>query len=465
MKRSTENGTTQAGRAARGRRAEDRGRMAVALCQVAVWLPMTAALTACSMLCNGGAGVADETRNARPTNRNSAQRQQAMRDREGLGDRVYFEGGGGDVMRRDQGITDAAYGGGGADTHTLRLYGTTRQRGAGREGLLDGLDNAGQVTFGTVGEDFDPDVDPTGTRVIYASTRHRKTSDLYIQEIGKTSRTQVTSDPARDEMPAFSPDGRRVAFASNRDGEWDIFISDLDGSPPMKVTDGPEDEIHPSFSPDGSQLVYSVFSPHAGQWEIAIIDPAQPGQRRFITYGLFPQWSPVGDKILFQRARDQNPRWFSIWTVDLVEGEARRPTEIVRCSNAAAITPTWSPDGRHVVFSTVVEPGAASDDVNPMQADVWMVRVDGSSRVNLTRNPFTNLQPVWSSTGDVLFVSNRAADRESIWTLRPQAPLQLADDVRAASESLVPGGTAAAAATAPAGAATAVAATQDVSEP
>ena len=77
-----------------------------------------------------------------------------------------------------------------------------------------------------------------------------------------------------------------------------------------------------------------------------------------IGYGLFPSWSPSrdGDRIAFQRPRQRGSRWFSLWTLDLVNGEATRVTEVVLSSNAAVLSPTWSPDGKRLAFATIMEP-------------------------------------------------------------------------------------------------------------
>lgn len=316
-----------------------------------------------------------------------------------------------------------------ARRNLLRLYGTTQQRYPGREGPLDGTDNIRQVTFATLGSDFDPEVDPTGHWLVYSSTQHRQSADIYMKSIQGTAVTQLTNDPARDEMPAFSPDGKRVAFASNRSGNWDIFVTDIAGGQPMQLTFDPADEIHPSFSSDGKQMVFCAFSERSGQWEMVVIDLDNPSRKNFIGLGLFPQWSPGGDQILFQRAREWGTRWFSLWTLDLINGEARRFTEIVACANAAAITPTWSPDGEHIVFSTVVNPGSEFHDEAPVQADVWIVAADGADRINLTNSSFANLQPTWSRDGTILFVSNRAhGGMENVWSIRPDVALQLARD-------------------------------------
>lgn len=310
----------------------------------------------------------------------------------------------------------------------LGLYGQLPVAESGASSPLDSPDNITQITFATEGADFDPAVDPTGELLVYASTQHRATADIYLKRVDGSTITQLTADPANDVMPTFSPDGRHIAFCSDRSGSWDIYIMEVNGGQTVKLTDGPTHDIHPSFSPDGRQLVYCSYGAQSGQWELVVIDINNPSQKRYIANGLFPRWSPVDNRIVFQRARERGTRWFSIWTVELENGQAVRPTEIASSTNAAVITPDWSPDGKHLVFCTVIDP-LADETVRPTQADVWVVAADGTGRSNLTRSRFANLQPVWSPQGTIYFVSNRGKQgQENIWALRPDTALRIAQD-------------------------------------
>ena len=156
------------------------------------------------------------------------------------------------------------------------------------------------------------------------------------------------------------------------------------------------------------------------------MDVDNPTTKRFVGYGLFPDWSPVDNRIVFQRARERGTRWFSIWTLEIHDGEASQPTEVAASSNAAAITPCWGPDGKSIVFATVVDPDETSQS-RTIESDVWITSASGQGRANLTNNSFSSLQPVWSTDGSILFVTDRAKQGiDNVWAIRPDRVLKLA---------------------------------------
>ena len=118
-----------------------------------------------------------------------------------------------------------------------------------------------------------------------------------------------------------------------------------------------------------------------------------------IGFGLFPSWSPDKrvDRIAFQRARQRGSRWFSLWTLDLIDGEARRVTEVAVSSNAAIVSPAWSPDGQKLTFGTIVDPQRSTNGKSDGQQDVWTVNADGTNKHRLTDGNGTNLSPFWAT--------------------------------------------------------------------
>jgi TolB protein len=330
---------------------------------------------------------------------------------------------------------------GGHDTGTLYPTGDTTSFNLYRDVFASantsrpatGSGNMAQVSFSLEGSDFDPDVSRDGSRIVFASTQHRPTPDIYVKSVDGRVVTQLTNDPACDVMPRISPDGQRVAFASNRAGNWDIFVMPVTGGKAVQVTNSSSNDLHPSWSPDGSALVFSRMGEVSGQWEMWVCDVANSGIARFIGYGLFPEWCPVPgtgangtDRIAFQKSRERGDRSFALWTIDFKDGQAGNATEIASSPIAACINPAWSNDGRWLAFSTVSTPGTWNPETSrPSSANLWMVDVNGSSRISLTSDPAVDLMPCWGPANKLFFVSDRAGV-DNIWCMDTTPMIKLA---------------------------------------
>lgn len=283
-----------------------------------------------------------------------------------------------------------------------------------------------QHSFCEEGGDYDPSISSDGKLIAFSSLRHSPNPDVFIKQVNGFVATRLTSDPASEIQPVFSPSNDKIAYASNRSGSWDIWVIGTDGSSPTRLTTGVSNDIHPSWSPDGKEIVYCSFGTRSKQWELWIVNVENPSIKKWIGYGLFPNWSPNPkvNKIVFQRARYRGSRWFSIWTIDIVNGEAKYETEIISNVNYACITPSWSSDASMIAYCTVgknlYDSETNTNTLVPDAAgeDVWVIDVNGRNNYRVTGGDAADFSPSWSSDGRLYYCSDRSYI-DNIWSVRP----------------------------------------------
>ncbi len=157
--------------------------------------------------------------------------------------------------------------------------------------------------------DANPAVEPNGRGVAFGSNRLGST-DLWWQALGAAGPVgpprRLTELPGTLAVPAFSPDGRWIAFYRVVSGERDIWVIPAAGGEAVNLTNHPGIDIHPAFSPDGRELAF-VSERAGGQhvWVVGFANGRQVGEPRQVTSGegvdFGPSWSPSGRRLLFNR--------------------------------------------------------------------------------------------------------------------------------------------------------------------
>ena len=165
-----------------------------------------------------------------------------------------------------------------------------------------------------------------------------------------TPPTLAISSTRLEGMPQFSPDGRRVAFTSDRSGNWEIWLADPDGSNAVQLTSmGAVASGYPHWSPDGQEIVF--HSNVDGQWEVYSV-PAAGGKPRNLTahpaQDALPSFSRDGKWVYFSSARTGEQHQ-SIWKIPASGGDA------VQMTKRASYAPQESPDGESVYFVEAID--------------------------------------------------------------------------------------------------------------
>jgi len=176
----------------------------------------------------------------------------------------------------------------------------------------------------------------------------------HISAVAASPIRQLTSSTATNVRPAWSADGKSIAFQSNRDGPYHIYVMNTDGSNLRQLTSGDNDDRHPNWSPDGK--VIAVDTGDELRREIALIDVASKSRTQVTKLGMtaqFPTFSPDGRTIAFFL---YNLGAMNLWTVGKDGGNPvpvtkDLATEANNQCTFACHAARWSPDGSRIVFS------------------------------------------------------------------------------------------------------------------
>jgi Tol biopolymer transport system component len=180
-----------------------------------------------------------------------------------------------------------------------------------------------------------------------------------------TGVARLTHDPEFSESPTWSPDGKMLAFSSNRNGNYEIYVRRIEGGQEVNVTYDPGQDFQPAFSPDGNWIAFvSTRSSRTGMVKIGgngfiselrtlggdvWVIPALGGQARLLARdGNFPTWHPNGTKVLYMGGLENHRAVMEV-TADGGTPRAVLPSE---SSNWEIVTVAYSPSGRWITFET-----------------------------------------------------------------------------------------------------------------
>jgi len=230
----------------------------------------------------------------------------------------------------------------------------------------------------TPGPDYSATWSPDGKRIAFVSTRHDPRGDIYVMNGDGTGVTRLTNRPGADYLPTWSKDGKRIGFASARDAvdpaaptnaDVEIYVMNADGTNAVRLTHNALYDAWPAWSPDGRKIMFISNRDHVDPAsDVYTMNPDGSGITRLTFEGKTvgsPEWSPDGRRIAL---------WASdgIYTMRL-DGTA--PTLLV--GGVDVLGPKWSPDGDQLAYSK--GPG--------VQQQVFRINADGTVKPSSRLSP------------------------------------------------------------------------------
>jgi len=133
-------------------------------------------------------------------------------------------------------------------------------------------DGSGQVNLcRNAAIDLYPAFSPDGRKITFPSDRDGN-REIYVMNADGSAQTRLTNDPASDYCPSWSPDGTRIAFHSNRNTtSSDIYVMNADGSGVKQVTQSPASDFNPQWAPDGSEIVFQCNRARSPKFDVAYV--------------------------------------------------------------------------------------------------------------------------------------------------------------------------------------------------
>jgi Tol biopolymer transport system component/DNA-binding winged helix-turn-helix (wHTH) protein len=253
-------------------------------------------------------------------------------------------------------------------------------------------------------------------------------ASLFIYKRTSTSRpsvqrtlTRLTFDEGLQVEATWSPDGRLIAYSSDRAGKFDIWVQQVSGGNPVQVTKGPAHNWQPDWSPDGKYIVYRSEEGDGGLYIVPALGGAGM-ERKIASFGYYPRWSPDGSKILFGSFSTRLPVRSRFYVVES-DGSAAREVWTDLAESVHAYSAAWLPDSQRICIWAPGEPAP----------NFWAIPVGGgpASRLEIAPEVVKHLTEAagqgggidisrrfsWSPSGTAIYWEHAYQDARNIWRL------------------------------------------------
>jgi Tol biopolymer transport system component/DNA-binding winged helix-turn-helix (wHTH) protein len=228
---------------------------------------------------------------------------------------------------------------------------------------------------------------------------------------------ELTYEPGLQRDPAWSPDGRMLAFASDRSGNFDIWVQDITDGVTTPVTTSGFQESQPDWSPDGQAIVFRSERDGGGLYVI----PVRGGQaRRVSPFGSRPRWSPSGDQILFSYAEPNTGAAVKMYVVNR-DGSAPRVIGHPALTGFNTTSAAWHPDGRVSFWG---RRGLSEWEfiTVPLSGDsLERSELNRDARTRLSNGELELSAFTWSKSGHFLYFEGQSHAVRNLWRVSVDA--------------------------------------------
>ena len=220
---------------------------------------------------------------------------------------------------------------------------------------------------------------------IIFSSRRWWNYDIYIADIYAASMTHITKNKYIDFNPTISPDSKKLAFISDRDGNREIYVADLEwldgytrwsAKNLLNITKSPENDWTPSFSPIENKIVFSTYFPGNDNYDIFTMNFDGTNRENLTntdSYEKFPQFSPDGSFIIYQGWHKGN---MEIYFTSLLDKNRINLTRNSLSNDIISHGNSFSPDGQTIVFTS-------ERDGNK---EIYRIDIESKNLKNLSNN-------------------------------------------------------------------------------
>jgi len=257
---------------------------------------------------------------------------------------------------------------------------------------------------------------------------------IFIADAGGMNERNVTAHQESEYSPSLSADGKWVVFTSEHAGQSDIYRVHPNGSDLQQLTSDPAFDDQGALSPDSATLAF-VSTRGAGNANIWLLDLATKKTRNLTNSraGDFrPSWSPDGQWIAFSSDRDSNAgvypgQWELLQStgIYIVHPDGTGLRRLTRAGGFAG-SPSWSPDGRKVLFYETDETGAYLAKSAGSRTEIVSIDVTTGERRQYTASNETKLSPQWLAGGKIGYVVRGADDKEGLKVWSPDRTVAMA---------------------------------------